>query len=297
MFKPLPPGVAVRWGIGSALARLAPPPGRAVRVLTFHDVSPAAIPALHVLVDSLLRTGRILTPSEFVDVLEGRSDTGGFLISFDDAYQSCVGAIRQVLDPRGVRAVVFACPGLIDLPDDLQEQAILRNLCLGDLHHAFLPATPRFAGWDDLAGLAATGHEIGGHTTTHRRLAGLTAGELEAEVAGGHALARARLGLQARWFAFPFGDADDVDGPALRSVSRHFEMCCTAVRGPNLPSTSKLAIWRDDINLGLPLEYHQMILRGGFDLLYASRRRRFQRLTEQVRQRNPGDEGPARAGA
>ncbi|MEY2932738.1 MAG: hypothetical protein RL033_3487, partial [Pseudomonadota bacterium] len=66
--------------------------------------------------------------------------------------------------------------------------------------------------------LQARGHELGGHTLSHPRLSDLPEAERVREIAGDRAQLLA-LGLQARSFAYPSGDAEAVTDPALgRSV-------------------------------------------------------------------------------
>lgn len=66
--------------------------------------------------------------------------------------------------------------------------------------------------------LQARGHELGGHTLSHPLLSTLPEAERVREISGDRAQLLA-LGLQARSFAYPSGDAETVSDPALgRSV-------------------------------------------------------------------------------
>lgn len=66
--------------------------------------------------------------------------------------------------------------------------------------------------------LQARGHELGGHTLSHPLLSTLPEAERVREIAGDRAQLLA-LGVQARSFAYPSGDAETVSDPALgRSV-------------------------------------------------------------------------------
>ena len=273
--------LAARWGLGLAFKTIAPPDASAsaVRVVLVHDVPRRALPALGAVVEGLRRRGVILSPSAAADVFDGRSSRGGYLITIDDAYASSVEAVRRVLEPAGVRALVFACPALVDLPLERQEAVILDRLCLSDRSPGLFPETPRFATWDELRALASDGHEIGAHGMTHTRLAGLAPADLAAEVAACRARLADRMGRPTRWFAPPFGDLDEA---AVAAIGRHFDFCCTAVRGINTPETSRLAIRRDNVDLSLPAAYHDMVLAGGFDPLYAWRRRRLDRLAPRI---------------
>jgi peptidoglycan/xylan/chitin deacetylase (PgdA/CDA1 family) len=66
--------------------------------------------------------------------------------------------------------------------------------------------------------LQERGHEIGGHTLSHPLLSTLPESEREREIAGDRAQLLS-LGLEARSFAYPSGDAETASDPALgRSV-------------------------------------------------------------------------------
>jgi peptidoglycan/xylan/chitin deacetylase (PgdA/CDA1 family) len=91
---------------------------------------------------------------------------------------------------------------------------------------------PGYMTWDDVATLAAEGHEIGGHTLGHARLAGLPAAQQQAEICDDRANLLAR-GYAAVSFAYPHG-ADD------QSAQSTVESCgyrsARTTRGVDWPS-------------------------------------------------------------
>lgn len=73
---------------------------------------------------------------------------------------------------------------------------------------------PGYLTADGLRAMQAAGHEIGGHTVHHPRLAGLDAGEVERQICNDRA-ALLQAGLEVRSFAYPFGAAD----PAVQAAA------------------------------------------------------------------------------
>ena len=77
--------------------------------------------------------------------------------------------------------------------------------------------------------LAAAGMEIGSHSATHVRLAGLDAGQLEAEVSGSRASLGELIGAPVRGFAYPYGSMDAAARRAVRDAG--YDYAC-AVETP-----------------------------------------------------------------
>ena len=66
--------------------------------------------------------------------------------------------------------------------------------------------------------LAAAGMEIGSHSATHARLAGIDAGQLEAEVGDSKASIGELVGAPIRGFAYPYGSMDAAARHAVRDA-------------------------------------------------------------------------------
>jgi peptidoglycan/xylan/chitin deacetylase (PgdA/CDA1 family) len=77
--------------------------------------------------------------------------------------------------------------------------------------------------------LAAAGMEIGSHGATHVRLAGLGAGQLDAEVGGSRASLGELTGAPIRGFAYPYGSMDAAARSAVRGAG--YDYAC-AVQTP-----------------------------------------------------------------
>ncbi|MSO89944.1 MAG: polysaccharide deacetylase family protein, partial [Rhodospirillaceae bacterium] len=172
---------------------------------------------------------------------------------------------------HGVKALLFVCPGLMDLPRAQQPIAIAANVFRGKAN-----TVPDMMSWDQAAELAALGHTIGAHGMSHARLAGLDPARLEDEIGGSQRRLTGQLGRPADWFAFPFGDIGSIDGPALTVIARHFRYCRSGVRGLNRAGTSPLRLLAQHVDLDAPLSYQRMALGGGLDSRYTEARKRLE---------------------
>jgi peptidoglycan/xylan/chitin deacetylase (PgdA/CDA1 family) len=74
---------------------------------------------------------------------------------------------------------------------------------------AGIPTLP-LLGWADLERLAKAGVRVEAHTQTHSRLTRVSAGALDAELAGCRDDLRARLGIESHHIAYPYGDVNDA---------------------------------------------------------------------------------------
>jgi peptidoglycan/xylan/chitin deacetylase (PgdA/CDA1 family) len=235
------------------------------------------------LLNYLLEENGILTPAEAESRLEARvqGPEGGrvpYLLTFDDGFSSNRRAAAEVLDPLGVKAVFFLCPGLMDFPPARQPEAIAHHICEGLVAGGELPRDMAFMSWEEAASLSAAGHTIGSHSLSHRRLAGLEPGAKAQEVVTAARLLKQRLGIQVAWFAYPFGDVDSIDAPSLGVVAREHRFCASGLRGLNSARTHPLGLLREEISLDAPFDYQKLILAGGLDVFYRCQRRRLGRM-------------------
>jgi peptidoglycan/xylan/chitin deacetylase (PgdA/CDA1 family) len=87
---------------------------------------------------------------------------------------------------------------------------------------------------DDLRGLAAQGYEIGSHSASHPRLAGLAPDALRHEVVDSRLALAEILPNPPRTFCYPYGS---VDAAAARAVAdAGYVYACAVVRVPGLPT-------------------------------------------------------------
>jgi peptidoglycan/xylan/chitin deacetylase (PgdA/CDA1 family) len=179
-----------------------------------------------------------------------------FVLNFDDGLKGNRDVAERLLAPRGIKATFFISPALV--------------------------GQDGYMGWDDLAALAESGHVIGAHGMSHRRLAGLNGTDLETEVVRPGEAISAKLGQAPEWFAFPFGDIDSIDAAALALIGRHYRLCRSGVRGPNVPGTHRLAVLADHVDLESSFAWQRLTVAGGLDGRYAQARERLRRWAAEA---------------
>ena len=183
----------------------------------------------------------------------------------------------EIFESYGVKAIFFVCPDFLDLPQESHEAVIVDNIYEGKIDE-FLPEERRFMSWDDCRLLVQSGHTIGVHSLSHRRLTSLDEADRFREIVTPGEILESRLGVPIKWFAYPFGDIDSIDAPSLQLIGSRYSFCCSGLRGINLPKTRSLKLLREQLLVDMPFEYQQLILRGGLDFLYRTRVKRLDRL-------------------
>ncbi len=245
------------------------PPLGAVRMVILHDVPPLQWEALGRLVKHASRRFGVIGPDEARARLAGEAKPdrrAPVLFTFDDGFRSNFEVAGAVLDPLGVKALFFVCPGLVDLPQAEQPAAVVTRVLLRPEAEA-----PALMNWDDIRALERAGHGIGCHGMDHARLAGLEAATLEHQVgAAGRRLAEA-LGHRVAWYAFTFGDVGSIDAAALAAIGAHFPLCRSGVRGLAHAGGHPLALPAEAVDLDADWAWQCLALEGGLAPLYRRR--------------------------
>lgn len=167
-----------------------------VQMLYLHYLFPDQEKRFRVLLETLVRTHRLISYSEAVQrVQQGDIDAPYVAFSFDDGVESCLRAAR-LLEEFGTTGCFFVCPSIVGEQDPVRRAAF----CAQRLHMP--PFT--FMDWSDLEGLCARGHEIGAHTMHHVNLATCVPSEVTDELARCRDVLIDRFGACSH-FAWPFG--------------------------------------------------------------------------------------------
>jgi peptidoglycan/xylan/chitin deacetylase (PgdA/CDA1 family) len=147
-----------------------------------------------------------------VDAIHAGRARGLVGITFDDGYVNVAEVALPVLLRHGFTASMFIISGRLGGTNEWDEG----------------PAWPLMSA-DQVGRLAEAGMEIGSHSATHQRLAGLGAGPLEAEVSGSRASLGQLIGAPPRGFAYPYGSMDAAARQAVRDAG--YDYAC-AVQTP-----------------------------------------------------------------
>jgi peptidoglycan/xylan/chitin deacetylase (PgdA/CDA1 family) len=147
-----------------------------------------------------------------VDAMRAGRPRGLVGITFDDGYVSVLEAALPELRRHGFTATMFIVSGRLAGSNEWDEGPRWPLMAAGQVRE-----------------LAAAGMEIGSHSTTHVRLAGLDARQLEAQVGDSKASLADLVGAPVRGFAYPYGSMDAAARLAVRDAG--YDYAC-AVETP-----------------------------------------------------------------
>lgn len=185
-------------------------------ILTYHSIDPSGSP-VSVHPDAFARHVRWLASGEvpvvpLAGITSPDCPATALAITFDDAFANFGDVAWPLLRDAGLPVTVFAVSGRLG-KDNVWSGAEPDGV----------PPLPLMDA-EALARVAEEGAEVGGHSRTHPRFAGLDTARLEDEVAGCRDDLATLLGAPPRAFCYPYGDHD---GAARAAVRTHFERACT----------------------------------------------------------------------
>lgn len=186
-----------------------------VLVLCYHAVSARWPTDLAVtpeaLDDQLARlTRRGWRGATFADAVRSPRGQRTLAVTFDDAYRSVLELAAPILERHGIPGSVYAPTDWVGRPEPMTWPGIEEWI-----------GTPfedeqRCLGWDELAGLADAGWEVGSHTCSHPHLTALSDAELARELSDSRLEMERRLDRPCTTIAYPYGD---VDGRVVRATA------------------------------------------------------------------------------
>ena len=147
-----------------------------------------------------------------IDAMRDGRQRGLVGITFDDGYVNVLEAALPELQSHGFGATAYIISGRLGGTNDWDEG----------------PSWSLMSA-DEVGKLAAAGIEIGSHSATHVRLAGVSAGQLAAEVGASRTALAALAGAEIRGFCYPCGSMDAAARRAVRDAG--YDYAC-AVEAP-----------------------------------------------------------------
>jgi peptidoglycan/xylan/chitin deacetylase (PgdA/CDA1 family) len=148
-----------------------------------------------------------------VDAMRAGRHRGLVGITFDDGYASVLDAALPRLRRHGFGATAFVISDRLGGSNDWDEG-------------------PRFPllGQEGVRELAAAGIEIGSHSATHPRLAGLGSRQLTDEISCSRSRLAGLLGADVRGFAYPYGSMDATARRAVRDAGYDYACAVQVAR-------------------------------------------------------------------
>lgn len=206
-------------------------------------------------------------------------DRPGILVTFDDGLRSNYEVAAPLLDEYGLTGW-FMIPAAVPTLERAEEAPFVRDRLIQTAPP--LEGRRTFMSWDEVRDLDRHGHQIVCHSYGHKRLGvGLTADEIEEEVAGSRALMEANLGHPVRSFAWVGGEEYAFSKKAydrIRSAGYDFLFSTNCLPITACQSPFKLERYHVDAAFGL--DEVRLATGGLYDMLYGPKRRRVDRTLE-----------------
>jgi peptidoglycan/xylan/chitin deacetylase (PgdA/CDA1 family) len=204
-----------------------------------------------VLLDLLQARRRIVPLAEATRSL-GRPEAAELAaITFDDGYVDFAELAVPALVRRGLQATLFVPAG-----------------CLGGTNawDAGTAVERTILDASALRALDPRSVEIGAHGLTHRRLAGVKADTLRAEIQEARERLEAACGRRIRFFAYPYGQLDDFDAAAEAAVAAAgYEAACSTHFGRGSAPEERFRLRRVGIEPRDTLDTMTRKLDGAYD--------------------------------
>jgi peptidoglycan/xylan/chitin deacetylase (PgdA/CDA1 family) len=234
-----------------AVASKAKKPQHGVFIMNGHYLSRTANddPLVFLrLLDALRKFSRFIdikTASKLV--LEGdieNVDETLMAFTFDDGFDDNILSLAPALAKHNTNACCFINPGFID-----GDNAYRSNFT----HNVVKTPGKRPLTWQQVQQLHDDGFVIGNHTQDHVRLSSVTLDEAEKQVVTAKQHIESRLNTQCDFFAWPFGQYDDVNEPVVDMLLRHHRFVFSGCDYTKYTSFSKRVLNRRHFEADWPV--------------------------------------------
>lgn len=195
--------------------------------------------------------GTAIGLDDLLAFLHGRASLpqGAVLVTIDDGFRSTLTIAHKVLRRRGVPAVAFVTPSLVDVG----------GRCLAGRSEPYLT-------WEELRRLADDGVEIGSHAWTHRSMGRLEPREVRREACRSREVLEQRLRRPVLSFAYPYGTRADCSTQAAQEIAgAGYQVAFTSQHGPIQAGLDPFLLPRIKIEAGDGLLAFRLAARGGLD--------------------------------
>jgi peptidoglycan/xylan/chitin deacetylase (PgdA/CDA1 family) len=175
-------------------------------------------------VQFLQRYYRIVSLSEAGELLHsGDIRVPTVVLTFDDGYADNFVNLRAVADETGIPVALFITTEPVGIHKEFQHD-------LENGNDGFLPLT-----WEQIRYWSLGEVEFGSHTHTHFDCGSTDRPTLSREIIGSKHDLENRLGKPVRFFAFPFGQHENLSAEAIDVAASAYPYFVSCFGGENLP--------------------------------------------------------------
>jgi len=243
-------------------------PSFCLRVLIYHDVkSQSQIELFKSQILSLKKEYDFISPNEFEQLIKSKvkPNRKTILLTFDDGFKSNKKIAEHVLNELNIKALFFIISDFVSLSKNSGEyKKIINNIYPNGPTKQELSKPMDI---EDIKFLISTGHQIGCHTRSHKKLSNLSCpNDLESEIISSKIKLEKYFNMKIKHFAFPFGTYDSINKNSLKIISQNYEYIHSGLRGNN-KNSSKL-IYRDAVNPEMKILRLKSFLSGNADFFY-----------------------------
>ena len=235
-----------------------------LRGLYLHSVFDDQIEKFEELIISLIKLGVFVDTETLVKMLRGEKEIDGryFHLSFDDGFKNNYINAIPILTKYNIPCIFFIPTEIIGASWE-----VTKNYCIKTTHHG---GVIEMLKWEELNEIVSLGFEVGSHTKRHARLSSISHdfNLLQDEVLSSKNVVETNLGIECKYFAWPFGRHNDVDKVSLKMIeSSGYNACFGAFRGTiNKKKTNIYKIPRHEIDLQLPIKHNEYFARGNMEM-------------------------------
>lgn len=241
-----------------------------VRVLLYHDISPNELQSFAEQIDYLRERYNFISPSEFELHITAKKilDGHNLLVTFDDGFLSNREAAK-VLDQRNIKAIFFVVSDFVSLTEDSEAKQFISENIFPNKAIDELPEHWSNMNWDDLKALISSGHTIGAHSCSHKKISSLKSeSDINRELIECVEVIEKNLDIKVNHFAFPFGSMESMSKKSLNIATTKFNFIHTGLRGYNCPDFDSNIIFRDSLSATLKSNEIDFYLSGCGDFYY-----------------------------
>jgi len=241
-----------------------------LRVLLYHEVDIRDIENFKRQIKWLKKHTYVLTPDEFCQVIDKKKSLSqnSILITFDDGLISSYYATKAILDPLSVKSIFFLVSDYIECNKANWKLFYLNKINPDFIQNGEMASVENIKN-NNIVDLINSGHCIGAHTKTHKRLSNISCiNDLNMEIIQSSESLENIYTIRIQHFAYTFGDISSFSKEALELASEKFNYIHTGIRGNNSIKLNPKFINRESISPRDGILFLWAVLNGGADTFY-----------------------------